>query len=281
MGTTPSIAPIEQQSINNDDKLKPGETWLYVLKLQQGKYYVGVSDNVERRLEEHKGISRKESLHRGAAWTHKYPVVELISKTKTSNPLDEDSMVKKLMIEHSIDDVRGGTYSQVKLDEEQREFLNKEIRHALGLCLKCGGKGHYVKDCKNNVKQPTHSSATATQYCESCGRRGCTLGECTYKKRRDGTLISKGNVKYCRKCGYSNHTIEKCYAKKNVHSDGEFCRECGRDTHLTEDCGNKKDRDGVVITVHNMYCSRCGRINHIKSNESCTFNVDFKYQKIG
>jgi hypothetical protein len=51
------------------------------------------------------------------------------------------------MLEHGIDNVRGGSYSNVNLTEQQRDSLTKELRTAQNACFKCGRKGHFAKDC--------------------------------------------------------------------------------------------------------------------------------------
>jgi predicted GIY-YIG superfamily endonuclease len=115
-------------------------TTVYVLRLQQGKYYVGKTDDINRRFEQHLS-------GRGAAWTRKYMPIALEKKIKNAGAFDEDKVTKEYMAKHGIENVRGGTYVSVELDEYQTEVLKQEIWSATDCCTRCGRKGHFVQDC--------------------------------------------------------------------------------------------------------------------------------------
>jgi hypothetical protein len=53
------------------------------------------------------------------------------------------------MAKYGIENVRGGTYSNVVLDLDTNSIaiLEKEIRHSKNLCTRCGRDSHYIKDC--------------------------------------------------------------------------------------------------------------------------------------
>lgn len=85
---------------------------LYVLKLEQGKWYVGItSQPPEVRFQEH--------LHgRKAYWTEKYPPQE-IADSKYLGDLDyeaakayENKVTRRLMREKGVNNVRGGDLTQ-------------------------------------------------------------------------------------------------------------------------------------------------------------------------
>lgn len=85
---------------------------LYVLKLEQGKFYVGItSKTVERRMQEHRrGYS-------GAAWTRKYkPLNVYYSKdlgviSESRAEAFENKVVREYIQKYGIDNVRGGDLS--------------------------------------------------------------------------------------------------------------------------------------------------------------------------
>lgn len=86
--------------------------WLYVLALQQGKYYVGItSQTPEIRFQEH--------LHgRKSYWTEQYPPIKII-QTVNLGDLDEESaktyenkVTRKYMKAKGINNVRGGDLLQ-------------------------------------------------------------------------------------------------------------------------------------------------------------------------
>ena len=103
---------------------------LYVLELQHGKYYVGITNNLQRRFQQHLDGT-------GSAWTREHAPVAVHITTALEGPLHEDRVTKEMMLEHGIDNVRGGAYCKVQLDEEQHAALTTEMRSASGVCLMC------------------------------------------------------------------------------------------------------------------------------------------------
>jgi len=211
---------------------------IYTLTLSQGKYYVGMTENLERRLSEHK------SGDRGSVWTKKYlPIISYTSRPFLGG-LDEDNEVEKLMMIHGIDNVRGGTYSMIKLSKEQYDVMNIKILHAKGACLRCGGMGHYIKDCK-----------------EKTGPGANVKG---------GGANAQTNVKDgCLRCGFKNHSVSTCNAKKivgNISMDNiHFCSGCGRKEHREwyfGDCDYKTDRDKRKKKEGQVFCMKCGSREH-------------------
>lgn len=112
---------------------------VYVLELAGDNYYVGRTNNLDQRLEQHKSGN-------GSAWTNKHRFIKLVETHDTDNPFYEDMMVKMLMKKHGINKVRGGTYSQVVLPNEKIQAIKNEINGALNKCFRCGGD-HFVRDC--------------------------------------------------------------------------------------------------------------------------------------
>ena len=92
---------------------------VYVLQLEGGRYYIGASDNVTKTYEEHvNGLV--------TAWTKMYKPV-LLDMVFDSIFADLDKITKEFMSDHSIDMVRGGSYTDVELSEKQVATLKKEI----------------------------------------------------------------------------------------------------------------------------------------------------------
>jgi len=115
-------------------------TTIYVLRLEGGHYYIGKSDNVAARYQQH--LNGK-----GSAWTKKYPPVSLVKTIKGASPFDEDKITKEYMLKYGIDNVRGGSYVQIELSPFHMDALNMEIRGATDLCTQCGRAGHFVRNC--------------------------------------------------------------------------------------------------------------------------------------
>lgn len=113
---------------------------IYILRLRAGKYYIGKTKNVDKRWAEH-------TAGCGSGWTKKYPPVSLVKSVVSTSQFDEDRYVKEYMGKYGIENVRGGTYSNVVLDANCIAVLEKEIRHSKNLCVRCGRGTHFVKDC--------------------------------------------------------------------------------------------------------------------------------------
>ena len=117
--------------------------YIYILKCKNDKYYVGKSDNIKNRLLEH-------SNKMGSVWTQIHKPIDVKETIETDDPYDEDKYVIKYMDKYGIDNVRGGSYSKIKLSNETIIGLVKKIAHASDKCMKCLQKGHYLIDCKND-----------------------------------------------------------------------------------------------------------------------------------
>jgi hypothetical protein len=119
--------------------------YIYILKLIKGKYYVGKTKNPTFRLKNHFNSY-------GSAWTKIYKPVKLIKIIGNCDDYDEDKYTKMYMDKYGIDNVRGGSFVTLKLDEITREFLKRSSNGTNDRCFKCGLKGHFVKNCKENEK---------------------------------------------------------------------------------------------------------------------------------
>ena len=117
---------------------------IYILKLKEGKYYIGKTKNIEKRWNEH--LSGQ-----GSGWTKKFKPTFLMKIIVSTSYFDEDKYVKEYMAKYGIENVRGGTYSNIVLDDNSILVLEKEIRHSKNLCTRCGRNTHFIKHCYANT----------------------------------------------------------------------------------------------------------------------------------
>ena len=116
---------------------------VYVLKLVEGKYYVGESCDVRYRMWSHVNYN-------GSAWTRKYGVIKRIpTLTKEMNTFWELNETLKQMKMHGIDNVRGSMFSNIQLTGEQRRFAIQLYCEKERCCRKCGSHAHFESQCNH------------------------------------------------------------------------------------------------------------------------------------
>lgn len=115
---------------------------VYVLELEKHKFYVGKTNDVERRLFDH-----VQGSTRSAHWTRKYKPVRVVETYEGCDGLDEDKITLMYMISHGIDNVRGGPYVSARLSAETRSHIIHRIRMACDLCGTCGSPDHFMNTC--------------------------------------------------------------------------------------------------------------------------------------
>jgi predicted GIY-YIG superfamily endonuclease len=118
---------------------------IYILQLIKDKYYIGKTHNVSIRLAQHKNGT-------GSKWTKLYSPVKLLDHFESTDKFDEDKYTKKYMDLYGIENVRGGSYTQIKLKKYQIKALEMELITANELCFRCGKYGHYAYECVNFYK---------------------------------------------------------------------------------------------------------------------------------
>lgn len=113
---------------------------IYVLQLENNKYYVGKSNNPLKRLTDHINSN-------GSAWTNKYKPLDVIEVIPNCDPFDEDKYTIKYMEQYGINNVRGGSFCRIKLSQESKATIKKMINGTTDKCYQCGEAGHFANRC--------------------------------------------------------------------------------------------------------------------------------------
>jgi predicted GIY-YIG superfamily endonuclease len=220
---------IQKIQLENDNT----KTNIYILKLQNNKYYIGKTDNVEKRFLEH--VNSK-----GSIWTQLYKPISVEKIIPNSSPFDEDKYVKEYMNKYGIENVRGGSYVTEILDEVSIFSLRKEIWAANDCCTQCGRKGHFVKDCKDiKQEQPQYQ-----------------------RKNRNKVFINTNDDDIeVDEYDDDDESVEYIEVYQCSYCDKEFDTEKGAKFHENIYCKNKTKSYGGGGIKSNT-CSRCGRVGH-------------------
>ena len=193
---------------------------IYVLELEKGKYYVGKTNNLQKRLVDH-----ERGLERASEWTKLYHYQKLMSVSPMTSDFDEDKVTKEMMCKYGIDNVRGGKYVRVHLSPEEIKVIQDEISHAKGECFICKKTGHLSRDCQRSKtktnEQSERSRGTKRKeeikekkeklYCERCHRNTHLDTQCNAFTTFEGGKLCKGTTKAGLRC------------KKTIEERFEYC----------------------------------------------------------
>ena len=200
------------------------------------KWYIGITNDVQRRYHEH-------LFSNGCLWTSMYRPIKIEQIIPTDTNFDEDKYTKIYMNKYGIDNVRGASYVQMELSDEQKNMLIQEFRGVGNCCFRCGKHGHFINTCD-------------AMFVDSVVR--------TPKRRNEENFVMNKKRRChvdCQRCGRDSHTTEECFATFDVNGDeiddeddeddedneDDVCIRCGRDSHSVKNCFAKYDVDGDYI----------------------------------
>lgn len=150
---------------------------LYVLLCEHGKLYVGISRNVQKRLERHKSGY-------GAEWTKIHKPIRLISDTQLAfckyekvKPY-EDGMTIELMKKYGRQNVRGGVYCAVD-QATVDSFLGEELCKRIPLVTNCKVKAKGIPKIKDKIKKEKSVAEKKKKYSKGCVGENTPLFEYT------------------------------------------------------------------------------------------------------
>ena len=147
--------------------------FIYVLKLENNKYYVGKTNNIDFRLEQHFNYG-------GSKWTKIHKPIEVVEMVPDCDAFDEDKYTIMYMDKHGIDNVRGGSYTTTILSNDQISNISKQLKTANDQCFKCGETGHFAKSHHNTRKK---------NICFRCGRHGHLASGCYARSHINGDIM--------------------------------------------------------------------------------------------
>lgn len=116
---------------------------IYVLSLNDGKYHVGQSENIDSTIDRYLAGC-------GSEWTIQHGVVrEIVPVTRQITTQDEweKNEVMELAKRYGLSNVRGYKWDNLYLDPWEMEDMEISICESKKLCQNCGESGHRTETC--------------------------------------------------------------------------------------------------------------------------------------
>lgn len=117
---------------------------IYVLKLENNKFYIGSTKDIKQRMLYHKECPNE--------WIKKYPIINIYETIESITDIEiENNLVKIYMSNYGINSTRGGSFSELYLNHSQINFLIKELKYLKTICSICHQSGHSMQQCIEDV----------------------------------------------------------------------------------------------------------------------------------
>jgi len=129
---------------------------IYVLRLEQRKFYVGRTNNYDKTMWEHMNGN-------GPEWIQKYPLDKAIECIPNCDNFDEDKYTIKYMNEFGIDNVRGGSFKNIHLTDSETKIIKQMITYSTEFCYMCGQTSYNNCFCTLYVP-PNNNISSAYNY---------------------------------------------------------------------------------------------------------------------
>ena len=181
-------------------------TDVYVLKLENGNYYVGKTDRGEKRLKEHvKG--------RGAEWTKMHKPKKIHAYYPNAGDSGEKEVFNQMVKKYGARKVRGAHFTKRKASASEL----RKMEESVGLKKKTVRRTKSTRKAPAKKKTTTRKSTTKRKTTRKAPakKRSSTAKKplnSTYKKDRFGRIVPKNSSDYAKERISSSKT--KKYTRK-------------------------------------------------------------------
>ena len=207
---------------------------IYILKLHgktNYKYYVGKTQNQHFSLE-------KDFQENKCKWTNKFKPLQMIKFIKNCRDSQLENYTIDMMNKYGIINVRGGSFSEVNLTDENIKKLKQQIHFSDMKCYICGECTHLGNECNTSVlpkiklpKLPEDKSLNEQCKCFTSKFKPHRKKKCLIKKisnidldidNEEDDITKLQNKERCFRCYREGHMASFCNAER--HIDGFYLK---------------------------------------------------------
>jgi len=261
---------------------------VYVLQLQNGGYYVGKSDDIDARVQQHKSGG-------GSAWCrHKGGVVKEMPTVFHGSLGDisswEMNETVTQMLLHGYANVRGWEFTSCgPLSTGELDTIKHVVMGQTDACRNCGNGGHFAESCLHstvqakwlvdleNMKKGTVSTAQspmvmAAMSYEGASKQAVVASRAVGGSARPGAVRGGGST-YARGGGGGGGSYARGGGGSHAHGGGggggSYARGGGRGVSV---------RGGGIVKRstgrNSLFCTRCGRETHVAAKCYARSGID-------
>lgn len=186
--------------------------YIYILELEQNKYYIGKSINPISRASDHVTIIDNTSA--GSSWTYMYKPTKIIDIFRSSDEFDEDINTLKYMRMYGIDNVRGGSFCELNLLQHNILTLEKMLAGSDDKCYYCGKTDHFINTCpQKNVKRIAKKHIKSKYDAKS---KIVKFFSATKLLDNSNISITNNGVYHCQYCNKKFNTSQNKITHENI-----------------------------------------------------------------
>jgi ribosomal protein L37E len=216
---------------------------VYVLALQHGGLYVGRSNDIDKRIQQHCEGS-------GSAWCrHQGGVVREVATVHVGSSSDlaswEMNETVAQMLMHGFENVRGWEFTNcAALTSKECDTIKTIVMGQGNMCRRCGGEGHFATHCHEPIHlwlQDIEKLQALSQTVPAPVQNVIAQAAMAYQSRQPAVGSSAGDTA----------TAETLRESRSVRQR-VVCTRCGRDSHMASSCFAHKHFTGSELKPHNM-----------------------------